>query len=314
MELSKTETVNNENDNKNIQNFNKTYIEFCTELKDLFPEYSQLLNESIDVSNKDNDYIDNFMTNVRPHILKISNKNHNIFNSEIYLINNIDFSKIWNSNISNKTKNAIWKYLHTLYLLGNTINPQKNDELNNVLSSVNNNDTLSKLSQQSQAMINIIKNLENDDYNECEEINNSDESNNNSDESNNNFDSIFGDSKIGELANELAGEINIEDLGITDEMNENPGKLLETLMSGGNSNNLMNMIQTVGNKIQNKISSGQVNETQLLSEAQSMMGMLGNNDLLSNMMSGMSNMNKPNKTQERLRRKLEKKKKGNNNE
>merc|ERR1711934_117131 len=301
MELNKTEIIDNDNDNQNKTNFNKTYVEFCTELKDLFPEYSQLLNKNINISNKDNDYVDNFMTNVRPYILEISNKNDDIFNNEICLINNIDFSKIWNSNISNKTKNAIWKYLHTLYLLGNTINPQKNDELNNVLSSVNNNDndTLSKLSQQSQAMVNIIRNLENNDYNECEETDNV----NDSDESNNNFDSIFGDSKIGELANELAGEINIEDLGITGEMNENPGKLLETLMSGGNSNNLMNMIQTVGNKIQNKISSGQVNETQLLSEAQSMMGMLGNNDLLSNMMGSMNGMNKPNKTQERLRRK-----------
>ena len=72
---------------------------------------------------------------------------------------------------------------------------------------------------------------------------------------------------------------------------------------------VMNMIQKVGSKIQSKISNGEVNEAQLLNEAQNLMGGLGDNDLLSNMMKNMGGggNDKKNKTRDRLRKKLEKK-------
>ena len=52
----------------------------------------------------------------------------------------------------------------------------------------------------------------------------------------------------------------------------------------------MNMIQTVGSKIQNKISSGQVDEAQLFSGGAEYVVFNNNSDMLSNMM---NNMPKP---------------------
>ena len=53
-------------------------------------------------------------------------------------------------------------------------------------------------------------------------------------------------------------------------------------MTGDNPMKFMNLIQTVGSKIQNKVSSGELNQEKLLEEAQNMMGMLTNNNPLLN--------------------------------
>ena len=299
-------TTNIEKPN-NINNFNNTLIEFYSELISSFPEHKELLKKYInDIYNNMNDdkYTIQFMNSIKPYILELSKKNEEIFNQEIFLIENIDFNKIWNSNITFQTKNAIWKYFHSLYLLGNTI-INKNNDINQIISCIKNNDDKSSdFNEHSQALVNIIKNLENNNS----ELS-SDKSEDQSNETIPDLDNLFGNSKIGELASELANEISVDDLGLDSEINENPAKLLDSLMNGQNSTKLMDMIQTVGNKIQNKISSGQVNETQLLNEAQSMMGALGNNDLLSNMMNNMNkgNTKNTNKTKDRLKRKLNKK-------
>merc|ERR1712138_43936 len=53
----------------------------------------------------------------------------------------------------------------------------------------------------------------------------------------------------------------------------------------------MDIVSKVGSKIQNKISSGDLNESDLLSEAQGMMGKLNNGDLFSKMMNQNQNNN-----------------------
>ena len=103
---------------------------------------------------------------------------------------------------------------------------------------------------------------------------------------------------IGKLADELTNELDIGnmDLGVDVDGNKNMDEIFSTLINGENSLKFMNLIQTVGNKIQTKIQKGEIDATDLLSEAQNVM----------------SNFNTPapslNPTQERLRKKLEKRK------
>ena len=84
----------------------------------------------------------------------------------------------------------------------------------------------------------------------------------------------------------------------------------------------MNLIQNVGQKIENKLSDGNIDQGDLVKEATNMMGMLGNNNpmfenLMKNMQGEMREANPPtqsssdNPTRDRLRRKLEQRKKGN---
>lgn len=282
--------------------FNNLLLDFLKDLISTFPEYEETVSITINNVNKQIDtseYLDKYLTEFRKHIVKLSQKDISVFlENNIQLIDNIDFSKIWScENISNQTKNAIWKYIHSLYILGNNIT-KEDDALS--FFKQNTNNTLEDISTQARCLLDMINNLENNKTADDSESSNLDDLD------------LFGDSKIGKLAQELAGEINIGDLGLTKDMNENPEKLLESIMSGDNSNNLMNMIQTVGSKIQNKITSGEVDETQLLSEAQNMMSSMGNNDMLSNMMKNMGNLGNKmpnNRTRDRLRKKLEKKNK-----
>lgn len=308
------EEIANENNNSLIS-FNNLIIDFLHDLLSTFPEYEVHITQNLDkikINIETQDYIKPFMKHIKPYVLDISNKNKDIFTNNIVLIENIDFEKIFNSNITDTTEQAIWKYIHSLYLLGNNIISSGKTDMDNVLNFLKDggDNSLTELSQQAQGLLNIIKHLEEPaTTNETFTGNEPEKSNEPQ------LENLFGDSKIGELAQELAGEINIGDLGLTDDMNDNPSKLLESLMSGDNSQNLMSMIQTVGSKIQNKISTGEVNEEQLLTEAQKMMGSLGNNDLLSGLMKnmggmgGMGNPPKQNKTRDRLRKKLANKQK-----
>lgn len=295
------EEITNESNNSLIS-FNNLIIDFLNDLLSTFPEYEVNIKQNLDkikINIETKDYIKLFMKNIKPYILDISNKKKEVFTNQIVLIENIDFEKLFNSDITINTENAIWKYIHSLYLLGNNIISSGKTDMDNVLNFLKDggDKSLTELSHQAQGLLNVIKHLEEKPTaNDVEPQ----------------LDNLFGDSKIGELAQELAGEMNIADLGLTEDMNENPGKLLESLMSGDNSQNLMSMIQTVGSKIQNKISTGEVNEQQLLNEAQNMMGSLGNNDLLSGLMKNMGGMGNPpkqNKTRDRLRKKLENKNK-----
>lgn len=97
-------------------------------------------------------------------------------------------------------------------------------------------------------------------------------------------------STIGSIAKEISSEIDLTNMDI-----KNPEDIMK-LMSG-------NIIGKVGEKIQKKISSGEIKQQDLLSEAISMLGSMGNNSFLNkDFMKGFGNMsglnnNKINKKQ-----------------
>ena len=97
----------------------------------------------------------------------------------------------------------------------------------------------------------------------------------------------------------------------------NINDIFGNLMGGGNPMKFMNLIQNVGNKIQNKLQSEDIDQEALVNEAQNMMGMLSNNNpLLDNLLKSTKREMADNKneqssnnpTKERLRKKLEQRK------
>ena len=126
---------------------------------------------------------------------------------------------------------------------------------------------------------------------------------------------MFKGSTIGDLAKEISEEIDLSKI-------ENPQDLLN--FSGDNSA-VSDIISKVGTKIQSKIDSGQLNQKDLLGEAMSLVGKLGQSDdsdtsnMMANIMSAASSMGLGNimnseqvrasSTKERLRKKLEEKRK-----
>ena len=82
---------------------------------------------------------------------------------------------------------------------------------------------------------------------------------------------IFGTLWIGDLAKEIVNEIDPSLLNP-----EDPNKLLGNLLSGNfdeenDDSGIMNLVKNITGKIQDKITSGSLDETQLFNEAQNVM-------------------------------------------
>ena len=103
-------------------------------------------------------------------------------------------------------------------------------------------------------------------------------------------------------------------------INEGDGvnDIFSNLLSGDNPKKFMDLIQSVGDKIQNKVSSGDLNQGDLISEAGKMMGALGgDNPMFNNLFNQAQNQSRntapddsirSNKVKDRLKKKLDEKK------
>ena len=293
----------------NIEYFNYTLKLFVNDIIKIKPEYEETLKDyygdllSKDVCNDDK-HIKRYMRKTTDLKTLISTKDDSLFKESIILLKNIDFQELWNSGINDDTKNKIWEYLQTLYVLGETI-ISDSDKIKNLVENfkkIRNNEEIENNETEDDDLMDMIKNLA-----EQQQQNNS------------TFDeSILENGLIGGLAKELASDINLEDLNLNiSENTDNINDVFSNLLSGDNPMNFMNLIQNVGQKIQTKLESQNIDQNKLMEEAQSMMGMLGsNNPLFDNLLKNAKKSMEPeapsapvNPTQERLRKKLEQKKK-----
>lgn len=83
--------------------------------------------------------------------------------------------------------------------------------------------------------------------------------------------SMLGNSKIADLAKEISQDIDVSSL-----KTENPEDMIKNMLDFNSGNNVLgNIIQKVSSSLNNKISSGELKQEDLLGEAMSMMNMFG---------------------------------------
>lgn len=107
--------------------FNDMMGQFLMELHKTFPEEKGLKKyiaafELVRDTNPKK-IVNKFMTNITPHVDKISSRDESLFledSSELEFMQAINIKECW-PNASDGTKDAIWQYLQTLYMLGTTI-------------------------------------------------------------------------------------------------------------------------------------------------------------------------------------------------
>lgn len=111
-----------------VSAFNDMMGQFLTELIKTFPEEKGLkkymLKFELLKDTNPRKVVDKYMTNIAPYVNRISNRDETIFTDES---SDLDFVKAFNikecwPKASEATKDAIWQYLQTLYMLGVTIN------------------------------------------------------------------------------------------------------------------------------------------------------------------------------------------------
>lgn len=108
-----------------VSAFNNVLISFVSELSNLFshedPRIGTLAKTfPLLVDASPNLPLEMFMSHYSKFTDKISNKDESLFNDVPLLFNEINVGELW-TRTSNDNKEAIWKYLQTLVLLGTTI-------------------------------------------------------------------------------------------------------------------------------------------------------------------------------------------------
>jgi hypothetical protein len=128
-----------------IKIFNQVIDDFFNELIDLFPDEPKikvryLLFQTIAKANSKKPCMD-FMTNSMPYLEKIAMRDESFFTGidKPAIIDAMNIEKLWNSGISENTKNAIWKYIKSFFIIGIKIvemPPQTHENINLIINQV----------------------------------------------------------------------------------------------------------------------------------------------------------------------------------
>ena len=268
-EQEKNTTENNDSEN---EKFSKIIIDFTKDILNTFPEFADDLDEHLtniitytdDEDLTSTNYLFQYCKSVYPEkFFDILYQNSELFDKEepLYLLPGIDFNYIWASDISDKTRETIWKYLQLLlFTLVSDINDEKSfGDTAKLFEAINNDEFKTKLEDTIKDMHNIF-NSSDASGNEGMNIPNADEM----------HEHITGmlDGKLGRLAREIAEETAGElDLDLSEDSNIND--VYEKLFK--NPSKLMGLVKNVGSKLDTKLKSGDIKESELMEEATELM-------------------------------------------
>ena len=292
-----------ENDNKNLGEFRKIVNEFLTDLLVTFPDkILDKLNDNLKsiISTKEDEEdktADNdALTEIYAHcslvlperFFDVLYQNQDIFsNPEIdcCFLPGIDFKELWVEDISDKTRESIWKYLQLLLFsivtnVENKTSFGKTAELFEAIDETEFKDKLEDTIRGLESMFGSFGQSDADNQSESESTPSCD-----IDSSKNLFgnvpnpqeiqDHINGimNGKLGNLAKELAEE-TAKDFDLTGENITDVKDVFQTLFK--NPQKLMNLVKNVGSKLDEKMKSGDIKESELLEEATSMFNNMKN--------------------------------------
>ena len=293
--------------------FNKIINDFISDIITTFPEYSGLIKRwwTRTVASPEDDlnprakaeitFVFRHCVKVMPErFFDILYKNVDIFNDDSEIntefLPGVVFKQLWKCDISDNTRETVWKYLQLVLfsVIGSVHNSADLGDTAKLFEAINEDELKDKLSEtlgNMQTMFDSFNKNNGEGTSEAEDqetndSNNDDEDTNgkpipNAEDIHKHINSMM-DGKLGKLAMELAQETASElDLDIDDtkdakdvfqKLFKNPGKL-------------MNMVKNIGGKIETKIKSGEIKESELMSEGMDLLNQMKN-------MPGMGDMSK----------------------
>ena len=245
---------------------------FINDIIKVFPEHKDCINKNYNeilqlegLIIDENIIIKEFLDLIDKNSDKITNKKDDIFTDDLYLIKEISMKTIWESDISDKTRENIWKYLQSFCLIN--ISRTSNEQINNVLKSLESNEKIKdKKTVKDIKKINKI----NENLKKQSELSNVSLNGSLSD-----IDNILNNTTIGSLAKEITEDLNLDNM---DE--EGMGDLMKP-------ENMMNMFQKINTTLTSKLQNNELDGNSLLGEAS---GLMNDNDMMKNMMGMFGNM------------------------
>lgn len=323
MENSESET----NTTTVPKEFRQIVKDFLRDFFTTFPEYrengDQLLIAITETDSAPIEPLFNHVKEVFPmRFFDILYKNEDIFtdaekNTEF--LPGIDFAEIWKmDDVSNTTRETIWKYLQLImFSVLETIQSQDSfGDTAKLFEAINEDELKSKIEETVEQMKGLFDGMGTDGEQSSEGINLEDLPN--ADSVHEHLNGLM-DGKLGKLAAEIAEE-TAKDFEM--DMNEtgDVGDMFKKLFK--NPGKLMGLVNTISSKLDAKMKSGDINESDLMKEATDLMSRMKNMPGMPNIEELMKNMNVPrnkqgmmkqqfnqnmrtNGTKARLQRKLE---------
>ena len=277
------------------EEFKKIAKDFYRDILTTFPECKEQLGESdINFLTGDGDcfILYSYCKKVYPErFFDILYQNVEIFeNKEINtkFLPNIDFKNLWKEDISEKTRDVIWKYLQlVLFSVSKGLDSEESfGDTAKLFEAINEEDLKGKLEQTMKEMNEMFKDASNNMFNglsgetfDMSGINMEDMPN--PEEMQDHINGLLG-GKLGRLAHEIAEETASE-LNVDLEDSTNVSDVFQKLFK--NPGKLMSMVKKVGSKLDTKIKSGEIKESELMQEASELMEKMKS-------MPGMKNMDK----------------------
>lgn len=330
--------------------FVKLIADFTKDVLTTFPELADNLDENLrqivitdEPKNVDSDAVDYVWCKCSkvypPRFFDILYQNTELFDDgnkeDVRFLPGIDFRKLWNQDISDKTRETIWKYLQLILLrvVSETSEERSFGDTAKLFEAIDENALKEKLEETIKDMETLFSSSNNADGNPENEDGCDDGDNGSSKQFNmgdlpnpddlHNHISGLMHGKLGRLAQEIAEE-TAKDLG--DEIGDvkTADQAFHKLFK--NPGKLMSLVKKVGSKLEDKIKSGEIKESELLKEAgdfvtkmkdmpglgnlKNVLGQMGMPGLGKDMrvnVGALNNMMRGAQTRDRLRAKLAKK-------
>lgn len=302
--MSSSENNSDKDNLKNIDDFKKILLDLCKDLFVTFPELNDNLNKDLRTIlsssqnnlDRDNEALNNVFNHCKQifpeRFFDILYQNQEIFTNDkvnTVFLPGIEFKELWKCDISSSTRETIWKYLQLILfsIVSNISDGESFGDTAKLFESINEDEFKSKL----EDTINNMKEMfdaSNVDLNDASGINLD-----GLPDPQQMHDHITGmmDGKLGKLAREIAeetaAELNIDPENMTDansyfkNMFKNPGKL-------------MGLVKNVGDKLDQKIKSGELKESELIEEASELVKKMKDMPGMENIQSMLGKMGMPN--------------------
>ena len=258
--------------------FKKITKDFVRDILTTFPEYiPKLCDDLKDIGMKENcsesvQRVYEYCKTVFPErFFDILYQNEDIFTdlkTNTTFLPDIDFKYFWSCDISDKTKETIWKYLQLMLftMVGSFNNTDSFGDTAKMFESVDQEDFKSKLEETIGQMHNVFNSSESGENDKTKTGINTDNIPN-PDELHSHITGMLG-GKLGNLAREIAEETAGDlDLDLGDDANMDD--VFKKMM--GDPSKLMGLVKNVGSKLDSRIKSGELKENELLQEAGEMM-------------------------------------------
>ena len=295
------------------EEFTKVIKDFVNDLKITFPEYVPLISKwwkehenfgYIEEEEERNKAYENSLTKsikllfefcqkkLPPRFFDILYQNEDMFKEgtdiDTEFLPKIHFKDLWQCEISQKTRDTIWKYLQliTFSIVGTIKNKDAFGDTAKLFEAINEDEFKNKLQEtlsQMEGLFDLSGNFSNfaeglggaglGGMPDAEQL----------------HEHITGmlDGKLGQLAREIAEEtasdLNMDFEGATDMKD-----IFQSLLK--NPTKLMGLVKNVGDKLDTKIKSGDLKESEIIAEATEMMNKMKNMPGLDNIQSLLSKM------------------------